>query len=93
MVLLGIYMTVSGFVVTLFNYLFIAWMNARGGMADVGYYQAGYNLMNRYFGLIFTAMGMEFYPRLAAVCGMTSLRYQDMFRSRRRYLCLFWFRR
>ena len=68
MVLLGIYMTVSGFVVTLFNYLFIAWMNARGGMADVGYYQAGYNLMNRYFGLIFTAMGMEFYPRLAAVC-------------------------
>ena len=68
MVLLGIYMTVSGFIVTLFNYLFIAWMNARGGMADVGYYQAGYNLMNRYFGLIFTAMGMEFYPRLAAVC-------------------------
>ena len=68
MVKLGVYMTVSGFVVTLFSYLFSAWMNHRGGTVDVGYYQAGYNLMNRYFGLIFTAMGMEFYPRLASVC-------------------------
>ncbi len=64
---LGIFMTVSGFVTTLFSYLFITYLNYRGGTADVGYYQAGYTLVTRYVGLIFTAMGMEYYPRLSAV--------------------------
>lgn len=67
MAMLGIYMTVSGFITTLMNYLFIAWLNYRAGVADVGYYTAGSTLVTRYVGLVFTAMGTEYYPRLAAV--------------------------
>lgn len=65
---LGIYMTVSGFVTTLYSYLFVAWLNDRGGTAEVGFFQAGYTLVMQYVGLVFTAMSMEYYPRLSAVC-------------------------
>ena len=33
----------------------------------MGLYQAGYTLINKYTGLILTALGMEYYPRLAKV--------------------------
>ena len=33
----------------------------------MGFYQAGYTLINKYTGLILTALGMEYYPRLAQV--------------------------
>ena len=32
-----------------------------------GFYQAGYTLINKYTGLILTALGMEYYPRLSQV--------------------------
>ena len=40
-------------------------MNA--GTEAVGFYQAGYTLINKYTGLILTALGMEYYPRLSKV--------------------------
>lgn len=61
-------MTVSGFVTTLYSYLFVAWLNDRGGTGEVGFFQAGYTLVMQYVGLVFTAMSMEYYPRLSAVC-------------------------
>ncbi|MBR3950787.1 MAG: O-antigen translocase [Bacteroidaceae bacterium] len=67
MVTLGVFMTVSSFITTLFSYIFAAYLNARSGEAAVGYYQAGFTLMNKYVGLIFTAMAMEYYPRLSGV--------------------------
>lgn len=36
---LGIYMTVSGFVTTLYSYLFVAWLNDRGGTGEVGFFK------------------------------------------------------
>ena len=65
---LGIYMTVSGFITTLYSYLFVAWLNSHSGTGEVGYYQAGYTLVMQYVGLVFTAMSMEYYPRLSVVC-------------------------
>ncbi len=64
---LGILMTVSLFAAQLAAYAFIAYLNTYADTATVGYYNAGYTLFNRYVGLIFTAMAMEFYPRLARV--------------------------
>ncbi len=64
---LGIYMTLGLFVSTLMNYVFNAWLNNVAGTAEVGYYQAGYTLVNKYTGLVLTALGMEYYPRLARV--------------------------
>lgn len=65
---LGIFMTTSGFVTSLFSYLFVAWLNYRSGTDEVGYYQSGYTLVMKYVGLVFTAMMMEYYPRLSGVC-------------------------
>ena len=64
---LGIFMTVGDFTVILASYIFNAWLNNHGGTSEVGFYQAGYTLVCRYTGLLFTARGMEYYPRLARV--------------------------
>lgn len=64
---LGIYMTAGLFITTLMGYVFNAWLNNVAGTAEVGYYQAGYTLVNKYTGLVLTALGMEYYPRLARV--------------------------
>ncbi len=64
---LGAYMTVSIFAGMLASYLFMSYLNTTADTVTVGYYQAGYQLFNRYVGLIFTAISMEFYPRLATV--------------------------
>lgn len=66
--MLGIFMTTSGFVTSLFSYLFVAWLNYRSGTDAVGYYQSGYTLVMKYVGLVFTAMTLEYYPRLSGVC-------------------------
>lgn len=66
---LGVFMTIGNFVTILATYIFNAWLNNRAGTGEVGLYQAGYTLINKYTGLILTALGMEYYPRLARVAG------------------------
>ena len=64
---LGIYMTLGNFASQLANYAFSSWLNIHAGTGEVGLYQAGFTLINKYTGLILTALGMEYYPRLAKV--------------------------
>ncbi|MDN3658902.1 O-antigen translocase [Ferruginibacter paludis] len=64
---LGIMMTLSGFVGVAVSYLVNIYISRTGSIADVGLYQAGWSLTDGYVGLIFTAMGTDFFPRLAAV--------------------------
>ena len=64
---LGIYMTLGSFVAIISSYAFVSWLNIYSGTEDVGFYQAGYTLVNKYAGLVFAALGMEFYPRLSRV--------------------------
>lgn len=64
---LGIYMTVSLFITLLFAYIFSVYLNYTSGTKEVGFYQAGFTLINKYVGLIFTAIGMEYYPRLSGI--------------------------
>ena len=61
---LGIYMTLGNFATILASYAFNAWLNVNAGTEQVGFYQAGYTLINKYTGLILTALGMEYYPAL-----------------------------
>lgn len=67
MVTLGVYMTVSVFLATLFNYLLINFIHHTAGDVELGYYQAGYTIVTRYVGVVLAAMATEYYPRLAAV--------------------------
>lgn len=64
---LGGYLTVSSFVTLLASTVFIAFLNRNYGDATAGIYQAGYTLLNTYVGMIFTAIAMEYYPRLSSV--------------------------
>ncbi|MCH5222208.1 MAG: oligosaccharide flippase family protein [Muribaculaceae bacterium] len=64
---LGFYMTVSSFVTLLASNVFIIYLNRYYSGEVVGIYQAGYTLINNYVGLIFTAIAMEYYPRLSSV--------------------------
>lgn len=66
-VVLGTFMTASMFLSNLSSYVFLAWLNNDSGESAVGLYQAGFTLVNKYVGLVFTAIAVEYYPRLAAV--------------------------
>lgn len=64
---LGFYMTISDAFNQLLNYVFIALLNNYGGDSEVGFYQAGYTIINRYAGILLLAVSVEYYPRLSAV--------------------------
>lgn len=64
---LGILMTMSSFTNMLASYLVNAFIARSGGVADVGLYQAGWNITNKYVGLVFTAMVTDYFPRLSKV--------------------------
>ncbi len=49
------------------TYAFIAWITRYDGDYATGIFQAGYMLIINYAGLVFTAISMEFYPRLVKV--------------------------
>ncbi len=70
---LGVFMTLGSFVAMLASYIFVAWLNINSGEETVGFYQAGYTLIDKYAGLVFVALGYEFYPRLSRVAN-SSLR-------------------
>lgn len=64
---LGIFLTISAIVNNLISFLFMAYLNTEGDTSIVGHYNAGYILINRYLGVIFIAIAMEYYPRLSQV--------------------------
>lgn len=66
MVKLGGYMAMASFATSAGQMIFLTWLNRHTSTAEVGYYQAGYTLVMRYTSIIFTAAGLEFYPRMSA---------------------------
>lgn len=69
MLRLGLYMTVAAVMERLSSYLFVVYMSNDAPAGYLGIYQAGYTLVSTYVGVIFTAIGTEYYPRLASVSG------------------------
>ncbi|MBO4340643.1 MAG: O-antigen translocase [Bacteroidales bacterium] len=67
MVKMGVAMSVSAIFSTAVSYIIRAFIMRHGGTESVGLYQAGFVVINTYVGMIFTAIGTDFYPRLAAV--------------------------
>ena len=62
---LGFFMTLSDLAALASSYIFMAWLTTDWGSSTAGMFQAGFVLTNRYVGLVFSAIAMEFYPRLA----------------------------
>jgi O-antigen/teichoic acid export membrane protein len=65
---LGIMLTFSGFLTLLSTYLVQIYIGKTGGLEEVGFYNAGFTLLNSYVGIIFTVMATDYFPRLAAIC-------------------------
>lgn len=69
MVSLGFYMTACYTADLVFSWFFAIYLNKYYGTADVGIYRSGFTLVNTYIGVVFTAISMEYFPRLASGIG------------------------
>lgn len=61
---LGLSMSFSLLLTVLMQYILAAYINIVGGESALGIYQSGYTLVNSYIGVIFSAIALEYYPRL-----------------------------
>jgi O-antigen/teichoic acid export membrane protein len=64
---LGIFMTMAGFAASLSSYVLNAFISNRGGVEQVGLYNAGWGVVGQYTNIIFTAMATDYFPRLSAI--------------------------
>lgn len=67
MIRMGVAMSLSGIFATAISFAIRTFIMRQGGTEAVGLYQAGFVIINSYVGMVFTAIGTDFYPRLAAV--------------------------
>ncbi len=65
MLRLGLFLALQGFLSTFCAYLVRIYISNTGSVADVGLYNSGFNIVNTYVGLVFTAMGTDYFPRLS----------------------------
>jgi len=63
---LGILLSLSGLITTLTSYLLQLFITYNSGVTEVGYYNAGFAILNSYVGMIFTAMSTDYFPRLSS---------------------------
>jgi len=67
MLKMGFMISLSGLITLGASYIVRIFISNTGGIDQVGLYNAGFAIINSYVGMIFTAMGTDFFPRLAAV--------------------------
>ncbi|ESU22440.1 hypothetical protein FEDK69T_24330 [Flavobacterium enshiense DK69] len=63
---IGILLSLSGLLTTLSGYLLQLCISYNSGVTEVGYYNAGFAILNSYVGMIFTAMSTDYFPRLSS---------------------------
>ncbi len=67
MLKLGFVLSLSGLITVAASYIIRIFISNTGGVEDVGFYNAGFTMIGTYVGMIFTAMGTDYFPRLSAV--------------------------
>lgn len=67
MLVMGLAMSVSNIFITVCAFVLRGVIRSIDGAEMVGLYTAGFTIITTYFSMIFNAMSMDFYPRLAAV--------------------------
>jgi len=73
MLKLGFIISLSGIMSSASSYIIRIFISHNGGIDQVGLYNAGFAIINTYVGLIFTAMGTDYYPRLSAIAHSNKL--------------------
>ncbi|MEO8534039.1 MAG: oligosaccharide flippase family protein [Flavobacterium sp.] len=64
---LGFMLTISSVLTLLSTYLIQIYIGKNGGLEQVGFYNAGFTLLNSYVGIIFTVMSTDYFPKLASI--------------------------
>ena len=67
MLKLGLMLSMGGLVSSAASYFLRSFISQRGGLMEVGLYNAGFAIINTYVGMVFTAMSTDYYPRLSSV--------------------------
>lgn len=67
MLKMGFMLSLSGLITMAVSYISRAYINHTGSLEEVGLYSAGFAIISSYVGLIFTAMGTDYFPRLSSV--------------------------
>lgn len=67
MLRMGFVLSISGLVAIGASYIFMIYLSNNGGVDQVGLYNAGFAIINTYVGMVFNAMGTDYYPRLSEV--------------------------
>lgn len=67
MLRMGFLISLSGLITLGSAYVLRVYISNRGGVEDVGLFTAGFSIIASYVGMVFTAMGADYYPRLATV--------------------------
>lgn len=67
MLKLGFMLSLTGIISSAASYIIRIFISNKGSIEDVGLYNAGFAIIGTYVGLIFTAMGTDYYPRLSTV--------------------------
>ncbi len=67
MLVMGFLISLSGLITMGVGYIVRIFINYTGGIEDVGYYNAGFAIINTYVSMIFSAMAVDYYPRLSSV--------------------------
>lgn len=73
MLRMGIFISLQSLFAMLVAYIVRIFISNTGGVGEVGLYAAGFTIVNTYVGLIFNAMGTDYYPRLSAVSKENSM--------------------
>ena len=64
---LGFILLIGGLAGTFVNYLINIYVRTYGSVDNVGFFQAANSLTNQYVGIIFSALALDYFPRLSAV--------------------------
>jgi O-antigen/teichoic acid export membrane protein len=67
MLVFGLVISITSLFPTIGSYLLRVFINRGGGLSDVGLYTAGFSIVTIYLGMIFNAMGTDYYPRLSEI--------------------------
>ena len=67
MLKMGFMLSLSGLITMGASYIIRIYISNSGGVEDVGLYNAGFAIIGTYVGLVFTAMGTDYYPRLSGI--------------------------
>jgi len=73
---LGLTMSASTLMASLSVYILVIYITRTGSLSDLGLYNAGNSIVLGYVGMIFAAMGTDYFPRLSEVINLDEKKWQ-----------------